>query len=432
MAADELNTARSVTRDTPARELRLAYVMTHYPRVALTFIAGEIDEVERRGARIFPIVMNEPAPADLTTDEARDRQRRSFYLKASPLRIAGAALATFAAHPIKMTRLATRAIRSARSDLGLIARRLAHLGYAAATARYCRQHQIPHLHAHFGLAPATIAWFACEILNFDRDAGCTWSFTIHGFQDFVDEAVARLDLKAASASFVICVSDFTRSQLCRVTDPRYWERFHVVRCGIDLDAFPLRKPRPMRPVPRIVIVGRLSPEKGHGILLDAVAELARIGVSVEVEIIGDGPFADAIRLQETALGIEDRVIHSGELHPEEVARRLAEADIFCMASFSEGLPISLMEAMAVGVPVVTTWISGIPELAVNEVTAMTVAPGNSAALAAAIKRLVEDPELCARLVPAARAAVERMHSRKDNAAQLAEMFRTLNQSKAIA
>jgi glycosyltransferase involved in cell wall biosynthesis len=331
-----------------------------------------------------------------------------------------------------MTRLAARAIQSARSDLGLIARRLAHLGYAAATALYCRERQIHHLHAHFGLAPATIAWFACEILNFDPNAACTWSFTIHGFQDFVDEAVARLDLKAASASFVICVSDFTKSQLCRVADPLYWERFRVVRCGIDLDAFPLRKPRPMRAVPRIVILGRLSPEKGHGVLLDAVALLAREGVAVEVEIIGDGPFADAIRRQETALGIEGRVIHSGELLAEKVARRLADADIFCMASFSEGLPISLMEAMAVGVPVVTTWISGIPELAVNEVTAMTVPPGNSAALAAAIKRLVEDPELGARLVPAARAAVERMHSREDNAAQLADMFRTLSKSKAIA
>ena len=244
--------------------------------------------------------------------------------------------------------------------------------------------------------------------------------------------MARLDLKAASASFVICVSDFTKSQLCRVSEPRYWERFHVVRCGIDLDAFPLRKPRPMRAVPRVVIVGRVSPEKGHGILLEAVAELAREGLQVHVEIIGNGPFADAIRRQETALGIADRVIHSGELLSTEVASRLAEADIFCMASFSEGLPISLMEAMAVGVPVVTTWISGIPELAVNGVTAMTVPPANSDALAAAIKRLVKDPELCARLVPAARAAVERMHSREEKATQLAEMFRTLSQSKAIA
>lgn len=421
-----------MTRNATAREFNLAYVMTHYPRVALTFIAGEVDEVERQGGRVFPIVMNQPAPADLATDQARGRQRRSFYLKVSPLRIATATLATFAAHPLKMTRLALRAIRSARSDVALIARRLAHLCYAAASARYCRERQIRHLHAHFGQAPATIAWFACEIRNFEPGAECTWSFTIHGFQDFVDEAVARLDLKAASASFVICVSDFTKSQLCRVSDPRYWDRFHVVRCGIDLDAFVLRKPRPMREVPRIAIVGRLSPEKGHGILLDAVAKLAKEGVQVEVEIIGDGPFADAIRREEAALGIEDRVIHSGELLPDEVFRRLADADIFCMASFSEGLPISIMEAMAAGVPVVATWISGIPELAVNEVTAMTVPPGNADVLTVAIKRLIRDPALGERLIPAARAAVERMHSRKSNGAQLAEMFRALADSKAAA
>ena len=415
-----------------ACELRLAYVMTHYPRVALTFIAGEIDQVEQLGGQIFPVVMNQPTSVDLTTEEARERQRGSFYLKASPLRNATAAVGEFLAHPIEMTKLVFRAMKSAGSDLALMGRRLVHLAYAASTARYCKEHQIRHLHAHFGQAPATIAWFASEIMNFGAAGSCTWSFTIHGFQDFVDEAVARLDLKAASASFVICVSDFTKSQLCRVTDPRYWDRFRVVRCGIDLDAFPLRSPRPMRPVPRIVIVGRLSPEKGHGILLDAVAKLAKDQVPVEVEIVGDGPFADAIRRQEAQLGLYDRVSHSGELLPEDVSRRLAEADIFCMASFSEGLPISIMEAMAIGVPVVTTWISGIPELAVNEVTAMTVPPGNSDALAAAIKRLIKEPELCERLVPAARSAVERLHSQQTNVAELTSLFRSLSQPRVAA
>lgn len=415
-----------------ACEPRLAYVMTHYPRVALTFIAGEIDQVEQLGGQIFPVVMNQPTSVDLTTEEARERQRGSFYLKASPLRNATAAVGEFLAHPIEMTKLVFRAMKSAGSDLALMGRRLVHLAYAASTARYCKEHQIRHLHAHFGQAPATIAWFASEIMNFGAAGSCTWSFTIHGFQDFVDEAVARLDLKAASASFVICVSDFTKSQLCRVTDPRYWDRFHVVRCGIDLDAFPLRPPRPMRPVPRIVIVGRLSPEKGHGILLDAVAKLAKDQVPVEVEIVGDGPFAGAIRRQEAELGLHDRVSHSGELLPEDVSRRLAEADIFCMASFSEGLPISIMEAMAIGVPVVTTWISGIPELAVNEVTAMTVPPGNSDALAAAIKRLIKEPELCERLVPAARSAVERLHSQQTNVAELTSLFRSLSQPRVAA
>jgi glycosyltransferase involved in cell wall biosynthesis len=311
-------------------------------------------------------------------------------------------------------------------------RRVVHLSYAALAAKHCQEQGIRHLHAQFGLAPATIAWFACEILNFDRRPASTWSFTIHGFHDFLNETEARLDLKAASASFVICVSDFTKSQLCRVTDPRYWDRFHVVRCGIDLAAFPFRNHRPQRKAPRIAIVGRISPEKGHGILLDAVSKLASESVAVEVEIIGDGPSADAIRLQAAKLGIEKRVSFAGELLPGEVSRRLTDADIFCMASFAEGLPISIMEAMAIGVPVVTTWVGGIPELAINGVTALTVPPGNGGALAEAIKQLIANEPLRERLVVAARAAVERMHSREANGVDLAGKYRTLIRSKVAA
>ena len=242
------------------------------------------------------------------------------------------------------------------------------------------------------------------------------------FQDFVDETIARLDLKAASAAFVVCVSDFTRSQLCRVADPAFWNRFHVVRCGIDVDAFRLRPPRPFGTPPRILIVGRLSPEKGHVVLLEALRLLAKQSIDAEVEIVGAGPFEQSIRQAAAAFGMDRQVIFAGELPPPEVARRLANADIFCMASFSEGLPISIMEAMAVGVPVVTTWISGIPELAVDGVTAMTVQPANSEALAHAIRRLIEDAPMREQLIGSARAAVERLHSRERNGAALAGLF----------
>lgn len=416
----------------PAATFDVAYIMTHYPRLALTFIAGEIDELERQGARVFPISMNVPSSADLGTDAARERHRRTLCLKARPSRIVAAGLRTLGNHPFKFSRLALTAVKSAGLDIGLAARRLAHLSYATLVARHCRESGLNHLHAHFGLAPATIAWFACRILNFDAERRHTWSFTIHGFQDFINETEARLDLKAASASSVICVSDFTKSQLYRVTDFKYWKRFHVVRCGIDLAAFPARQPRPMRRIPRIVVLGRLSPEKGHGILIEAVEKLAREDIAVEVDIIGDGPFLDAIRNEEAVLGVENRIRHLGELLPDEVSRRLADADIFCMPSFSEGLPISIMEAMAVGVPVVSTWISGIPELALDGVTAVTVPPGNSDALAAAIKRLMADQASCDRLVVAAREAVERKHSREANAQELARLFRRLVTSTATS
>lgn len=405
-----------------APPLQIAYLLTHYPRVALTFISGEIDAMEARGVGILPIAVNLPGSDDLKSDDARARQARSIYLKSSPAKLLMATLGTCLRHPIAMLGLAWLAIRSSRADLDIMARRLVHLGYATVTARQCRNAGIGHLHAHFGQTPATIAWLTCELMNRTSAGKVSWSFTIHGFQDFVEDTVARLDLKAASASFIVCISDFTRSQLDRVSDPRYWDRYHVVRCGIDLKAFPFRGKRPARPVPRIVTVGRLSPEKGHLVLLQAVGALKDEGIDVEVQIVGAGPFEAAIRAEQARLGLGERVVFEGEQPPATVSKLLADADIFCLPSFSEGLPVSIMEAMAIGVPVVTTWISGIPELAVNEVTALTTPASNVEALAAALKRMAQDPALRDQIVVAARAEVERMHSAERQGAQMAALF----------
>jgi len=413
--------AHSSVADAPATTA-VAYVMTHYPRVALTFIAGEVDALERRGIVIHPFAMNAAAPEDLLSPDARSRWARTVCLKSSWGRAAGAFAKTTARHPLATARLVARALISARLDAGLAVRRLAHLLQAMLLAEQCARRGIEHIHAHFGQAPATIAWFASEILNFDGRAATRWSLTIHGFQDFVDEAVGRLDLKAASASFVICVSDFTRSQLCRITPPRLWDRYHVIRCGIDLDRFPLRAARQLRQRPRVVLVGRLSPEKGQLILIRAVAALRQRGREVEVLLVGAGPLRSWIEEEIARLGLGDLVSLAGELEPEQVNAQLQEADIFCLPSFAEGLPISIMEAMATGVPVSSTNIGGIPELAINGETALTVAAGNVEALAGAIEKIIVEPVLRQALVDAARREVTLRHDRERSGDQLAPLF----------
>ncbi len=405
--------------------MQIAYLMTHYPRVALTFISGEVDAMERNGQPIMPIALNLPDDTDLTSDDARERQAKTTYLKSSKLQLGLTLVGMILAHPLAMMSVLWIAIRSARMDLNLVIRRIAHFCYASQTAKHCRAHSVRHLHAHFGQTPATIAWLACEILNRTSGQRTSWSFTIHGFQDFVDDAIARLDLKAASAAFIVCISDYTKSQLCRVTDPQYWNRFHVVKCGIELNAFPLRAVLPDRSAPRIVSVARLSPEKGHLILLNALKALCDEGIPADLQIIGAGPFEEAIRQEGARLGLDDRVTYSGELLPADVARALADADVFCLPSFSEGLPVSVMEAMAIGLPVVSTWISGIPELAVNDVTALTVPASNVEALAIALKKVVLDEELRMRLARNGRAEVERMHNIADNSEKLLLLFQSV-------
>jgi colanic acid/amylovoran biosynthesis glycosyltransferase len=401
--------------------MRVGYVVTHYPRVALTFIESEIAVVQQRGIAVEPFAMNTPNAPDMLAVGAQDKRQRTFYLKESWARAGMAWLSAMVRHPFAMTGLTLKALRSAGTDPALMIKRMSHLLQGALLAKQAHVRGITHLHAHFGLAPATVAWFATEVaLTQKRNA--SFGFTIHGFHDFIDPMIARLDLKAKAASYVVCISDFTRSQLCRGTDPALWDRYKLIRCGVDLEQFAYRAPPAHGDQVKVMALGRLSAEKGFAVLVDAVAALRKDGVPVKLTLVGDGPLRAELEAQVNRLGITDAVRFAGELVSDDVARELRSSDIFCLPSFSEGLPVSIMEAMAVGVPVVTTWISGIPELAVNDDTALTVAPARADSLATAIKRLAGDHALCCRLSQAARGRVEAQHDASKTGGEMAQLL----------
>jgi colanic acid/amylovoran biosynthesis glycosyltransferase len=405
----------------PPAGLRVGYVLTHYPRLAQTFIAAEITAVARTGVTIRPFAMNPPTAAEANVAGAAQRMAQTTYLKPRFARALLVLAGQLLRHPIGVGRVIAMAVASAGGSPGRLARRLAHLVQAAWVAREARREGCDYLHAQFGLAPATIAWFAAALA---AAAGhrLPFGFTIHGFHDFVDAAESRLDLKARDAAQVLCVSDFTRSQLCLVTDPALWPRFHVARCGIDLSAFAYRPPPKHAGVPTVLAVGRLSAEKGFDVLLAALAQLKTMGAPLRLVLVGDGPLRGSLENAALRSGVAELVEFAGELPPAEVRARLEHADLFCLPSFSEGLPISIMEAMAVGVPVVTTWIAGIPELAEAEVTALTVPPARADALAEALRRLVEDEPLRQRLSRAARDRVETQHDQDRCGAIVAQRF----------
>lgn len=403
--------------------LPVGYVMTHYPRNAQTFIAGEIDSVGREGVAVACFAMNRPDETELAAPGGRERAAVTTYLKDARLRAVGDTLALAARHPVAMARLAATALASAGGSPGRMMRRLAHLVQAARLARLAKARGLRHLHAHFGLAPATIAWFASRMLSWDGRVG--FSFTIHGFHDFADPAETRLDLKAPAAAAVVCVSDFTRGQLFLQTEPKTWPRAHVIRCGIDLAAWRFAPRGRDEGPPTVIAIGRLSPEKGFTVLIEAMARLRDAGVAARLLLVGDGPERVTLETAIARHALADRVTLAGELPPDAVRARLRGADMFCLPSFSEGLPVSIMEAMAAGVPVVTTWIAGIPELAENGVTALTVPPARADALADALRTLIEDPALAARLATAARARVEERHDQVTNGRAMAALLREM-------
>lgn len=401
----------------------VGYVLTHYPKLAQTFIANEIDAVERAGTQVRVFAMNAPEAHELAREGARERAARAIYLKPAFARALGLLAAVSLRHPLAMARVWRSAVLSGGGQPRRIARRIAHLAQGALVAHEAGRMGISRLHAHFGLAPATIAWLATEIAQARGRTDARFSFTIHGFHDFFDPAETRLDLKAAAADRVLCISDFTRSQLCLTADPAWWPRFTVARCGIDTQAFAYRDPPERGGPARIMALGRLSPEKGFAVLVEALGILRAKGIEAELRIVGDGPMRASLSAQARAFGLDDAVTLAGELPPGEVRRELAASDVFCMASFSEGLPISIMEAMAIGVPVVTTWIAGIPELARDGETALTAPPADATALAEAIERVIADPKLATMLARNARKLVEERHDLWRSGEQVARLLK---------
>ncbi len=421
----------SLSLATPAGEPRMqnhakrptiTYVVTHFPAVSHTFIADEIDALGAVGINVDVVSINTVDEADREGDR-HGRHRATFYLKAmSRWRAAADVARTLLCHPS----IATIPFRSGPPGARRRLWRCFHVAEGIIVFRAMRRSGSRHVHAHFGQTPATIAWYACEVARHHRHGSdYSWSVTIHGWHEFVEEREAELREKIAAAAFVACISDFTHAQLMRIGRPVDWAKIHVVRCGVDLERFKPRVRAPANQPPRIVIVARISAEKGHAILIEALALLRDRGIVVHVDAVGPevDSYGDLLRKRAADAKVDDAITWHGSLPPDGVAAALAEADVFCLPTFAEGLPVVIMEAMARCVPVVTTYISGIPELAVDGETALVIPAARPDLLADALEQMVHDKELQARLVVNAQAAVAERHDVHHNAKQLAELFR---------
>lgn len=390
----------------------ITYLATHFPAISHTFIATEVNALRAIGVAVVPVSLNTVATPDAGT----------AYLKSLPKwRVLIRVAIALVLHPSLLT-----IPWHAREGAGPRAILWRHFQLAEAIVLYrlmCRAGS-SHVHAHFGQAPATVAWYATEVARRHRRGRAnTWSFTVHGWHEFSDEQHTRLRAKAAAATTVICVSDFTRAQLYRQAAFEDWHKIHVVRCGIDHKLFPVRSAEPAHTQPRIAIVGRVAPEKGHLVLVDAVALLHARGFHVSVDVVGpDDQWGDVVRHHADDVGVADAFNWLGALPPGDVARVLGETNVFCLPTFAEGLPVVIMEAMACGVPVVTTYISGIPELAVDRQTAMVVPAARADLLADAVMEVLTDDALRQRITEAALIAVRERHDIEQNVRVLAQLL----------
>ena len=399
--------------------MRIAYVLKRYPRLSETFIVQEILQMEERGADLGLFAIMDPREPLQNPSVQRVRApvryvQRSFdedlpIMLRSHRRL-------LRRHPVGYARAVGHLLRGTRSPASL--RTFVQAGHLADLAE---RERVGHLHAHFANNPASLASYASVI------TGIPFSFTAHAKDLYLSRPGSILN-KAERATFVATCTAFNQRYLQGILPPVLHQKVHVVYHGVDTDRFRPPEAREHAPVPRILSVGRLVPKKGYGPLIEAARLLRDRGVAFRLDIYGGGDLRDVLAHQVRQADLEGTVVLHGACTQDELAERYQQSDVFALSPVvmengdRDGIPNVLLEAMASGLPVVSTNISGIPELIQNGCNGLLVEPGNPAALADALASLLLDPALRDRLGRDARDSVVREFDAGRNVGKLASLF----------
>jgi glycosyltransferase involved in cell wall biosynthesis len=393
--------------------MSIAYLMPIHPMPSLTFIRREAAALEAQGTTIHRFALRRFHGELVEAADRAEQGRTGYILDAGPLGLVGALVAEALGRPGRWFAALAAALKlGVRSEQGLI-RHLIYLAEASVLRRRLADCGARHLHVHFGTNAAGIALF-CRLLG-----GPPYSITIHGPEEFDAPRALGLREKVHRAAFVVAVSQFTRSQLWRWCEPGDRCKIHVIRCGLD-EVFLSQAATPVPEEPRLVNVGRLSEQKGQFLLIEAAARLHAQGLDFELVIVGDGPLRGELERLIDQLDLRARVRFTGFLDNHGVRRELEAARALVLPSFAEGLPVVIMEAMALGRPVISTPIAGIPELVEPGRSGWLVPAGAIEPLVAAMAEvLTTDPLELDRMGRAGAARASEQHDAATEAEKLA-------------
>jgi colanic acid/amylovoran biosynthesis glycosyltransferase len=403
---------------------RIGYLLSRYPAVSHTFFFKEVLGMRERGLGVEVASINFPdrPRKDLPPIEAAEADR-TFYVKSTGLAsLAFQVLAIILFHPVVAIRGLLAALSLGEWDLKSHAFALFYFAEALLVGRWMRTRSLSHLHVHFGGPVATVGMLTAKSWQIP------WSLTLHGPDEFFDQDAFYLRQKIESASFVVCISDFCRSQVLRIVPGLDENRLEVVRLGVDCLALHSREldlleaTNQQSPL-RIVCTGRLVAAKGHRILLEALALLSAEGLRYSCTLIGDGPERNTLEALSAQLRLDKSVRFLGAMAHQPTLSEVSQAEVFVLASFAEGLPVALMEAMALGVPCISTTIAAIPELIEDKENGLLVPPANPEALFRALRQLASDAGLRRQFGQKARATVEAQYNLRRNLDSLFRIWR---------
>lgn len=395
-------------------DLNIAYLINSYPMTSTTFVRREIEALEGLGLPIKRFAVRTWAEGLVDPRDVAEQQRTQYLLTGN---VGGLVVAV-----LKEILLNTRGFwrslglwrQLLRNSNGEFVRHVAYLMQAACFRQLTAANRIDHVHAHFSTNATSVAMLSHVM------GGPSFSFTVHGPDEFVEPRQLSLDLKIKHAAFVVAISKFCRQQLLPFTPPDQQEKVQVIRCGLALEEFEVSNN--FADDQTLVCVGRLCPQKGQVLIPKAVAALRGEFPRLKVILVGDGESRHAIEASIAALHVGDMVVLWGWTANHDVLALLRQARVLLLPSYAEGLPIVIMEAMALGRPVISTRIAGIPEL-VDDGCGWLFRAGDEDGLIAAIRAaLNSSPSELAQRGKTGRARVERLHDRRALASILYQSF----------
>lgn len=389
-----------------------------------TFVAREIAVMRSLGWDIETFSVWPTADEDLLAPaDHREREATYSLLEGSWCRLRDFADAHRAAlaDPGAYLRSLVRAVRLGRPGLRGRLHALSWFVEAILMWRRCTLGGTTHIHVHLRGTATFVAMLACHHADLRGGQRLSWSNTVHGPHEFGAIQAERLGEKVRDAKLTIAISDYARSQLLAVCPESDWPKIRVARCGVDPRVFAPLEPCEGHARMRALIVGRFDPLKGHAVAFEALGLLRRRGIDVELEVVGGGEREGELRLLAAGAGVDDLVTWSGPIGQDRIRAHYARCDVFCLPSFAEGIPIVLMEAMAMRKPVISCAVAGIPELIDDGADGLLIRPGRADELAVALESL-HDPALRATLGAAARSKVSREYDLDRNVAELSALF----------
>lgn len=395
---------------------KVAYLVNQYPKVSHSFIRREIAALEAQGLTVARFSIRSCADELVDPGDMEELDKTQILLdhprSALLLTIARVVLQ----RPMAFLAALGLAFQLGRRDESGPLYHLAYLAEACVLLTWFKATDIDHVHAHFGTNSTTVAML-CQALG-----GPPYSFTVHGPEEFDKVRAISLAEKIRRARFVVAISSFGKSQLYRWTTLNHWPKIHVVHCGLDHD-FLAQAFTPIPEQRHFVCVGRLSEQKGHLLLLEAVKQLIEAGYRFTVTLVGDGEMRSQVEALIASYNLQHCVSITGWASSQEVKTQLLKAQALVLPSFAEGLPVVIMEALALSRPVITTAIAGIPELVETGDNGWLVIPGSVDSLVEAMRSALDTPVAELETMGKAGATkVAQQHNIDHEAALLARLF----------